>query len=80
MTLTRPSLEKVPCVPSMLDVGTIILILDRGSIIPMLSEGFVLSILDSILEILLFIAAASAMPLMAKTKRVSEVSKRYPMI
>ena len=51
--------------------------------LPMLARGprlFELFILDPMLETLLFIAAASAIPLMAKARRVNEVSRRFPII
>ena len=46
----------------------------------MLDRGSMVSMLDSMLEALLFIAAASAIPLKAKAKRVNEVSRRFPII
>ena len=51
--------------------------------LPMLARGprlFELFILDPMLETLLFIAAASAIPQMAKARRVNEVSRRFPII
>ena len=47
--------------------------------IAMLGRGSILSTPDSMLEMLLFIAAAWAMPLVAKTKRINEV-RRCPIV
>ena len=48
--------------------------------IAMLGRGSILSTPDSMLEMLLFIATAWAMPLVAKTKRIDEVSRRCPIV
>ena len=45
-----------------------------------LGRGSILSTPDSMLEMLLFVAAAWAMPLVAKTKRINEVSRRCPIV
>ena len=56
-------------------------LLDRvPCMIAMLGRGSILSTPDSMLEMLLFIAAAWAMPLVAKTKRIDEVSRRCPIV
>ena len=68
-------LEMVPSMLPMLDMGSILFTLDRDFIISILvSYGI------SMLETLLFIVAASAMPLMAKAKKVNKVNRSCSMI